>query len=56
VITDGMGVSRQLSYDHWIRYIYSRIALEEGIASPYHDAENVQCFPTYRPTVPQDPR
>jgi hypothetical protein len=56
VITDGMGVARQLLYDHWISYICSRIAPEEGVASPYHDAENVQCFPTYRPTMPQDPR
>jgi hypothetical protein len=45
--------SRQLPYDHWISYICSQIAPEEGVASPYHDVENVQRFPTYRSTVPQ---
>jgi hypothetical protein len=35
VITDGMGVARQLPYDHWISYIYSRIAPAEGVASAY---------------------
>jgi hypothetical protein len=44
VITDGMGVAKQLPYGHWISYICSRIA------------PNVQRFPTYRPTVPHDPR
>jgi hypothetical protein len=33
-----------------------RVAPDEGVASAYHDVMNVQCFPTYRPTVPQDPR
>jgi hypothetical protein len=56
VITDGMGVARQLPYNHWISYICSRIAPDEGVASTYHDVEKVQRFPTYRPTVPQDPR
>jgi hypothetical protein len=56
MITDGMGVARKLSYDHWISYIFSWIAPDEGVASTYHDVENVQHFPTYRPTVPQDPR
>jgi hypothetical protein len=56
VIRDGMGVARQLPYDHWIGYICSWIALDEGVASTYHDVEKVQRFPTYRPTVPQDPR
>jgi hypothetical protein len=56
VITDGMGVARQLPYDHWISYICSQIAPDEGVASTYHDVENMQSFPTYRPTVPQDPR
>jgi hypothetical protein len=55
VITDGMGVARQLPYDQWIGYICSRIAPDEGVASTYHDVENVQHFPTYRPTVPHDP-
>jgi hypothetical protein len=55
VITDGMRVARQLPYDHWISYICSRIAPDEGVASTYHDVEKVQRFPTYRPTVPQDP-
>jgi hypothetical protein len=56
VITDGMWVARQLLYGHWISYICSRIAPDEGVASAYHDVMNVQRFPTYRPTVPQDPR
>jgi hypothetical protein len=56
VITDGMGVARQLLYGHWISYICSQIAPDEGVASTYHDVEKVQRFPTYRPTVPQDPR
>jgi hypothetical protein len=56
VITDGMGVARQLPYDHWISYICSRIVPDEGVASTYHDVENVQRFPTYRPIVPQDLR
>jgi hypothetical protein len=56
VIIYGMGVARQLPYDHWISYICSQIAPDEGVASTYHDVENVQRFPTYRPTVPQDPR
>jgi hypothetical protein len=56
VITDGMGVARQLPYDHWINYICSRIVLDEGVACTYHDVEKVQRFPTYRPTLPQDPR
>jgi hypothetical protein len=56
VITDGMGVARQLPYSHWISYICSRIALDEVVASAYHDVMNVQRFLTYRPTVPQDPR
>jgi hypothetical protein len=56
VITDGMGVARLLLYGHWISYICSRIAPDEGIASIYHDVENVQRFPTYGPTMPQDPR
>jgi hypothetical protein len=56
VITDGMGVARQLLYDHWISSICSRIAPDEGVASTYLDVENVQRFPTYRPIVPQDPR
>jgi hypothetical protein len=56
VITDGMGVARQLPYDHWISYICSWIAPDDGVASTYHDVEKVQRFPTYRPTVPQDLR
>jgi hypothetical protein len=56
VITDGIGVAKQLLYDHWINYICSWIVPDEGVASTYHDVENVQHFPTYRPTVPQDPR
>jgi hypothetical protein len=56
VITDGIGVAKQLPYDHWISYICSWIVPDEGVASTYHDVENVQRFPTYRPTVPQDPR
>jgi hypothetical protein len=56
VITDGMGLARQLPYGHWISYICSRIAPDEGVASAYHEVMNVQRFPTYRPTVPQDPR
>jgi hypothetical protein len=56
VITDGMGVARQLPYSHWISYICSQNALDEGVASTYHDVEKVQRFPTYRPTLPQDPR
>jgi hypothetical protein len=56
VITYGMGVARQQPYDHCISYICSRIAPDEGVASTYHDVEKVQRFPTYRPTVPQDPR
>jgi hypothetical protein len=56
VITDGMGVARQLPYGHWINNICSRIAPDEEVASAYHDVMNVQRFPTYRPTVPQDPR
>jgi hypothetical protein len=56
VITDGMGVARQLPYGHWISYICSRIAPDEGVASAYHDVMNVQRFPTYRLTVPQDTR
>jgi hypothetical protein len=56
VSTDGMGVARQLLYDHWISYICSRIAPDEEVASTYHDVEKVHRFPTYRPTVPQDPR
>jgi hypothetical protein len=56
VITDGMGVARQLPYGHWISYICSQIAPDEGVASAYHDIMNVQRFPTCRPTVPQDPR
>jgi hypothetical protein len=56
VITDGMGVARQLPYVHWISYICSQIAPDEGVASTYHDVENVQRFPTYRTTVPRDPR
>jgi hypothetical protein len=31
VITDGMEVPRQVPYDHWISYICSRIALDEGL-------------------------
>jgi hypothetical protein len=27
-----------------------------GVVSTYHDVMNVQRFPTYRPTVPQDPK
>jgi hypothetical protein len=56
VITDGMGVAKQLPYGHWISYIFSRIVPDEGAASTYHDVEKVQLFPTHRPTVPQDPR
>jgi hypothetical protein len=56
VITDGMGVARQLPYGHWISCICSRIAPDEGVASAYHDVMNAQRFPTYRPTVPQDQR
>jgi hypothetical protein len=56
VIIDGMWVVRQLPYGHWINYICSRIAPDEGVASAYHDVMNVQRFPTYRPIVPQDPR
>jgi hypothetical protein len=56
VITHGMRVARQLLYDHWISYICSRIAPDEGVASTYHDVEKVQRFPIYRPTVPQDPQ
>jgi hypothetical protein len=41
VITDGMGVVRQLPYGHRISYICSQIALDEGVASTYHDVENV---------------
>jgi hypothetical protein len=33
VITDGMRVARHLPYDHWINYICSWIAPEEGVAS-----------------------
>jgi hypothetical protein len=29
---------------------------DEGVASTSHDVEKVQRFPTYRPTMPQDPR
>jgi hypothetical protein len=39
VITDGMGVARQLPYGHWISYICSWIAPDEGVASTYHDIE-----------------
>jgi hypothetical protein len=56
VITYGMGVARQLPYGHWISYICSRIAPNEGVTSTYHDVEKVQRFPTYRSTVPQDPQ
>jgi hypothetical protein len=56
VITNGIGVAKQLLYDHWINYICSWIVPDEGVASTYHDVENVRHFPTYRPTVPQDPR
>jgi hypothetical protein len=56
VITDGMGVFRQLPYGHWINYICSRIVPDEGVASAYHEVMNVQRFLTYRPIVPQDPR
>jgi hypothetical protein len=41
VITDGMGGARQIPYSHWISYICSRIAPDEGVASTYHDVENV---------------
>jgi hypothetical protein len=56
VIIDGMRVARQLPYGHWISYICSQIAPDEGVAFAYHDVMKVQRFPTYRPTVPQDPR
>jgi hypothetical protein len=56
VITYGMGVARQLPYGHWISYICSRIASDEGVASAYHDVMKVQRFLTYVPIVPQDPR
>jgi predicted DNA-binding transcriptional regulator len=41
VIRDGMGVARQLPYDHWIGYICSWIAPDEGVASTYHNVEKV---------------
>jgi len=56
VITDGVSVRRQFPYAHWISYILSRLVPEgSAAAAPYH-ADDVRRFPSYKPTVPEDPR